>query len=483
MAEDIRSILPSTCDVRIPEVDAKPQAFLDRWSETGLSLPYATVTPTRILDIAEIISFAASNGLKVVPAVGTHASFIPINEKTVYVSLSSPVFKNIELNEEKGQVEIGGGVLTGELVKSLADKGWYTSTVNSDAVGVVGALLGGSSGSLNGRHGLGIDQVKAIDIIPFSNPNLSAESGNILTLTPDSEGEEKSLFNILCGAGHGLGIVTSVTLSAFRIKDMQLTDDKIWIRRLVFSPPGVETAAQLFKNLLPPPPSLAPVLIFARAPPTAPVPGAPIIILALSYFGPATKARKVAAESYKEEYTSKAVTIVEASSNWKNINAASTALNAHGGYKESYSTFCSTTHTSSIAKAFNIWNVFSTQDENERSYMILSSWSIDNILDKARERDEKFFPARDRGVFAQFTAWYSSPEGKEDADGAGRKVMDTVREKDREEGKRDFAFANNLVVGRDIGEVYTEEQLREIARVRKVWDESRLGWSPSVDGW
>jgi hypothetical protein len=57
-----------------------------------------------------------------------------------------------------------------------------------------------------------------------------------------------------------------------------------------------------------------------------------------------------------------------------------------------------------------------------------------------------------------------------------------TRERDRREERRDYAFANNLVIGGDLKEIYSEEQIEEIKRVREVWDREALGWGPG-DGW
>ncbi len=95
-------------------------------------------------------------------------------------------------------------------------------------------------------------------------------------------GEERTLFNALCGAGHGLGIVTSVIMKAFSIRNLRMTDDSIWSRSIVFPPAAMETAAEAFVGFSDPAPPLSIVLLCTRAPATAPVPGAPMLILTAS---------------------------------------------------------------------------------------------------------------------------------------------------------------------------------------------------------
>jgi hypothetical protein len=484
--QSITMSLPPACNVNVPEPDHKIHDVIPRWSDNELSLPYAVVTPTSISDINATIRFAAQNSLKVIPAVGGHASFLSVGLNAIYLNLTSPEFKKIELDQEKDEVTIGGGVLTGELIDYLAGKGWYTTTPNSDAVGMVGALLGGLSCAVNGLHGFGIDHIKAIDIVPFFIPSSELEVSDnrdkVVTLAPSSKVERKRLFNVLCGAGHGLGIITSVTLSAFRLNSLKMTDNKIWTRRLIFPTSCIAVAAALYVSLLPPPPALAPVLVFMRAPPTAPIPGAPIVMLALSYFGPKEEAEEICKSSYEEKYTGKAV-VVDGAAEWGNMNISSAPLNAHGGFKESYAAFCKEVDTEAVERAFGYWEKYSNGQGRGRSYTVFSAWDTAQLLRNGEEEAKRgFFSARDRGVFVQCTPWYYDSSGKADADRIGKEVVDAIREKDRREGRADWAFANNLVVGNDLREVYSGEQIEEIKMVREIWDKENLGWAP-VDGW
>jgi hypothetical protein len=130
-------------------------------------------------------------------------------------------FNSIDLDETKADVKIGGGCLAGEVLEDLASKGWYTCIPNSNAVGMAGALLGGMNHPLIGMHGYGADAIKSITIIPFSMPDGS--ECRELAVSATSEGEEKRLYNVLCGAGHGLGIVTNIVLEAWRTADLGLT--------------------------------------------------------------------------------------------------------------------------------------------------------------------------------------------------------------------------------------------------------------------
>jgi len=391
-------------------------------------------------------------------------------------------FDNIDLDEEKSQVTLGGGCLTGPVLKTLAEKGWYTCLPNSNAVGVVGALLGGLNHSLVGLHGLGVDAILSITVIPFSSPN--GEQPHEQILNHQSEGHEKALFNALRGAGHGLGIITSITLNTHRITSLHLTNNKVWTRRLIFSPKSLSTAITTYTTLLLSiPPQLSTVLVFIRAPPTAPAPGAPMAMLALTYFGPAEDAERVCAETFDQDVVGKANIAATVMTEWGAMNDGFEGLNRHGGFKEYHSAFVQGVDGERISRAFETWVNFTGADMRSRggSYVVIGA--SNPAISAGNAGSEGFFSARDRGVFVQASPWYADAGQKADADVFGKTVVEALREKDGREGRRDWSFANNLSIGQDIRSVYTTAQIEEIKMLKGVWDKNGVGWSPVADGW
>lgn len=478
-ASRIDDALPQTCAVTVPSPNSNIHDIIPRWSDAGLALPYAAATPSNDNDIIETIKFATTHNLNIVPAAGGHGSFVPIDSRTIYMDLKK--FNSIDLDEERGEVTVGGGCITGPLIKALAAKGWYTCTPNSNAVGVVGSLLGGLNHSVNGLHGIGVDFVRSFALIPFSSPGGGIPS-QALVLSMESSGEEKKLFNVIRGAGHGLGIITSLTLKAYRISSLSLTEGKIWTRRLIFPPPALPTAISTYLSIIPLP-ELTAVLGFLRAPPTAPVPVAPMIMLALSYFGPKEDAERICAASFDEAVAGKAVSATTAMIEWGTMNDGFEPLNRHGGFKEYHSAFVQSMKEDSIQRAFAAWVDFTSKDIKSRdgSYIVIGA--SNNNASLANAGNESYFSARDRGIFVQVSPWYAEGKEKAEADAFGRSVVDALREKDKDGGRRSFGFANNWSSGQDVKEVFTEEQIEEIKRVKGLWDKANVGWSPVVDGW
>lgn len=100
---------------------------ISRWSNTGLSPNGCAiiVVPSTEEDIASVVKFAAGNDLKVLATAGKHGSFLPINERGIYLDLKR--FDTLELDEDSGCINIGGGVVAGRMCSELAEQGWYTS--------------------------------------------------------------------------------------------------------------------------------------------------------------------------------------------------------------------------------------------------------------------------------------------------------------------------------------------------------------------
>jgi FAD/FMN-containing dehydrogenase len=109
------------------EVIFSTQGQISRWSNTGLSPNGCAmiVVPSTEEDIASVVKFAAGNDLKVMATAGKHGSFLPIDERSIYLDLKR--FDTLELDESLGCVKIGGGVVAGRMCSELAEQGWYTS--------------------------------------------------------------------------------------------------------------------------------------------------------------------------------------------------------------------------------------------------------------------------------------------------------------------------------------------------------------------
>jgi FAD/FMN-containing dehydrogenase len=123
-ADTITSVLPPSCTITVPSGDEDLHSILSRWSDLGVKLPAAIVVPSTEDDISAVIKFALEHNLRVIPGNGGHGVFVPIDEKTIYLDMKK--FNAVTVNKDEGLVTIGGGVSTGDVLRSCAAEGCYT---------------------------------------------------------------------------------------------------------------------------------------------------------------------------------------------------------------------------------------------------------------------------------------------------------------------------------------------------------------------
>lgn len=131
-------------DVILSDPSTPLYRSVSRWSDSGiLERPALTIVPESEEDILVAIDYCRKNALQLLPAGGGHGSFVPVTSKTLYLDLKK--FDKVEVDSNAQTVTVGGGAVTSQLVKACTDQGFYTTWVNSNAVGVVGSILGGGN--------------------------------------------------------------------------------------------------------------------------------------------------------------------------------------------------------------------------------------------------------------------------------------------------------------------------------------------------
>lgn len=133
--------------------------------------------------------------------------------------------KNMSIVDEGQAVLIEGGVLNGDLVQYLWDRGKQTATTGCDCVGYIAPVLGGGHGYNQGRYGKATDQLLSARLVLANGTAIDVSQ----TKNPD-------LFWAIRGAGHNFGIVTQAKLRIYDIEPDQhqwaasgfvLTQDKL----------------------------------------------------------------------------------------------------------------------------------------------------------------------------------------------------------------------------------------------------------------
>lgn len=338
---------------------------------------------------------------------------------------------------------------------------------------MVGYVLGGGSSVLNGIHSLAIDNLLAVRILTASGA---------LTLSPTCVGDEKDLYNVLCGAGFGFGVITSITLKAWPMSDLRLDNDKAWTRRLIFPPSAISTATDLFAELSSPPPEMATTLLFLRAPPSAPRPGAPMVMLIITYLGAAASAEEACKATFDPTHLSEATIASTTSIDFTSLNAPAEAFNRHGDFKSNYSTWAHSIDSNQIQAGFDSWLRLGQDnpDAGACSYFVISARNPACM--NAHDLDgEKFFPRtiRDRTIFIQAVPWWSDVRNESKSRRWAKDMLATLGEIGAEKVN---GFAANLNHDVDIAEFWPQAKIEEIRHMKDIWDPGNVFWNPVVDG-
>ncbi|KAJ5692711.1 hypothetical protein N7462_002134 [Penicillium macrosclerotiorum] len=483
--------------VYIPDPSTPLYKLLSRWSDTGvIACPAVIVVPESEDDIKIALAYARENKLQVFPAGGGHGSFVPITSRTLYLDLKK--FDQVQVNRKAQTVTVGGGAVTAQLIKTCTAQGFFTTWANSNTVGVVGSMLGGGivglcllvsvytfrtvylvyqSNSINPANNNWITRTHDRSCPPHPSHH---RWGDIAEVGPFSTGEHLALFHALCGAGNGLGVITALTMKIFPLADLDLSPDGVWVRRLIFPAPAIDVAADTFNKLHPLPPAMALTLLNARAPPTAPQPGAPMIILTVTYYGSSKHGEQAASLLFEAELVSQTITAQTMFTPMVSINDSLEPLNAHGGFKDVHSAWIRSTKGETIQAAFTKWLDFTTTHEDAtHTTLVLSSCNPQKRMEIAEtaEGQARFFDHRDRGIQAIIVSWVTNESTQSAATNFADEIKALYRQNELPSDPP-RTILNNLGPSTKLEELHTADKIEQLRKLARVWDPSGIFWQP-----
>ncbi|KFH46599.1 FAD-linked oxidoreductase-like protein [Hapsidospora chrysogenum ATCC 11550] len=443
---------------------------LSRWSDANIGHPAIIIRPNTEDHIVSAIHFARQNGLSLLPASGGHGAFVSIDSQTAYLDLKA--FKSIQLDKSTGTVRVGAGTTTGEFVEILAAEGYYTPVPNSDAVSVIGAILGGGNSAQNGQHGFMVDSTISLGVITAEGKHREVSSS--------STGDELALYHALCGAGHGLGVITSATIKIYPLANLHLSDGKIWTRTLVFPPPALDLVADVFSAFQPTDGRLSFSVTFARSPPGTPAAGKPVIVMSATFYGPSSAAREAAPLLFDEALVQRAVKADTVMVPCADANKGLAKVDVHGGFKSITSARLHAVPADYIREVFKLWvDITDALPDAGRSVVVLTKFDTSVMQDNGREEAHagKFLEARDRGVTVMVPAWAVTTESYERMMESVDAFMEVVR---RGQAGKVWSFPNGMKVRADLGELFGGERVAELKRLKGLFDPEGVFWSPYV---
>jgi len=178
--------------------------------------PKVIVRCREATDVQAAVRYARQEGLEISVKGGGHAyAANTVGEGGLLIDLSS--MKEISVDPEAKTARVGAGVKWGEFhvateEHALAPVGGTVSTV-----GVAGFTLGGGSGYLSRKYGMGVDNLLSADVVTANGQLVHA-----------SEDENPDLFWALRGGGGNFGVVTSFEFQLHEVGPEVLTGQIVY---------------------------------------------------------------------------------------------------------------------------------------------------------------------------------------------------------------------------------------------------------------
>lgn len=192
LADDLRTRVAGT--VAVPG-DPDYQR-IQPWNVAVPVTPRAAVFVESAQDVAEVMRFAARQGLKVVVQSTGHGA-LPVGQDAIMVLTGELTSCTVDALNRYARV--GAGVRWQQVIDAATPYGLAPLCGSSPGVGVVGFLTGGGIGPLVRSVGASSDYIRAFELV--------TGTGEILRVTPE---EHSDLFWGVRGSKATLGIVTEV---------------------------------------------------------------------------------------------------------------------------------------------------------------------------------------------------------------------------------------------------------------------------------
>jgi hypothetical protein len=178
------------------------------WNLAADQRPSAVAFVESAGDVAKVVAFAASHGLRVAgQSTGHGAVPLPPLDETILVKTER--MRGIEIDPQERTARVEAGVLSAELAEAAAGHGLSSLPGSSPDVGVAGYTLGGGLSWLGRQYGFACNNVNAIELVTAAGE----------AKTVDATGEP-DLFWALRGGGGGYAIVTALHLALLPVAEV-----------------------------------------------------------------------------------------------------------------------------------------------------------------------------------------------------------------------------------------------------------------------
>ena len=235
-----------------------------------------------VADVMAAVDFVRENDLLLsIRAGGHNVSGASIAEGGVVIDVSE--MRSVHVFPEERIARVEGGARLGDLDHETAPFGLAAPMGVVSKTGVAGLTLHGGAGWLMRRHGLSIDNLKAVEIVTADGRLVRAD-----------EERHPDLFWALRGGGGNFGVVTAFE---FRLHPV---GPEVWSLLAIYPLDRAQEVLAACRDFMgSAPEDLMVIGVFWSAPDVEPVPeehrGKPVVILLGCYTGPLDEAEKVLA--------------------------------------------------------------------------------------------------------------------------------------------------------------------------------------------
>jgi hypothetical protein len=175
------------------------------WNLAADQQPAAVALVESADDVAKVIGFARSNGLRVT-GQGTGHGAVSLGALDEVILIKTQRMRKVEIEGERARAE--AGAVAEDVAGAAGEQGLASMPGTSPNVGITGYTLGGGLSWFGRKHGWACNRVRSIELVTADGEPRTVDS----TTDPD-------LFWALRGGGGGYGIVTALHIDLLPITE------------------------------------------------------------------------------------------------------------------------------------------------------------------------------------------------------------------------------------------------------------------------
>jgi FAD/FMN-containing dehydrogenase len=207
-APDVRDLRANMVGEVVVPGDENWDEARQAWNLTADQRPLAVAIPETAEDVVEVVSYARECGFQVAPqGTGHNAPALGPLDHTIL--LKTHRMRGVQIDPVARTARAAAGTIWIEVVEAAAEHGLAALAGSSPDVGVVGYTLGGGLSWLARKHGIGANQVTAVELVTADGRHVRADREN-----------EPDLFWAVRGGGGAFGVVTAIEFNLFPIAEV-----------------------------------------------------------------------------------------------------------------------------------------------------------------------------------------------------------------------------------------------------------------------